>query len=335
MDQIILGPGKRIGAGVTLGDGMTGGEWEDERARRFAVFHIGEEDLQLLGRNAAFAETQLPNLLSQWHVRFAQWPEIQAALMNPEVHDLRVVHWGRVVSGRLDDAFAESARRLAQALYDNGVPGYALAICHYTVCAAVAETLGLADSGDRTAFFRRNDLGKAEMRAALAKVTWFDLELLLEVYAAAERAGGRGEGRQSFDGSARARAMAATVGTLAEAVQRIDAAAGVIDQIAGEANLLALDAAIEAARNGDAGKGFAASAPAVRRLAAQATRSAQDISIQVADLDGIVARSTTAIDEVETMIDQETGADAAHGLRLQSDRLRDAVAAVLGDVRSA
>jgi methyl-accepting chemotaxis protein len=161
-----------------------------EKDRRLSVFRIGRSDLELLRRNADFAERRLPGLLASWHSRFAQWPEIQSALMSPAVHAIRVDHWVRVASGRLDDGFVESARRLASAFYENGIPGYAVAICHFTVVNGIIEELGLGDEGKRRRllpFGRSQERDKASLRALLDRIAWFDLELLLETYAEAER----------------------------------------------------------------------------------------------------------------------------------------------------
>ncbi|MBK4723546.1 globin-coupled sensor protein [Azospirillum sp. YIM DDC1] len=154
--------------------------------RRLKTFGITDADIQILRSNAAFADQELPRLLEAWHARFAEWPEIHATLMKPEVHALRVAHWVRVAAGRFDAGFAESANRLAEAFYDNGVPSYAVAICHHTVTQGIIETLNLEVVSPRL-FGRAEADRKAAVRNTLSKIAWMDLELLLETYAEAER----------------------------------------------------------------------------------------------------------------------------------------------------
>lgn len=161
----------------------------DRHARRLAVFQVTDADIALVREQRSFAEQRLPALLQQWHSRFAAWPEIQNALASPAVHAVRVDHWTRAVSGRIDGEFIESARRLARAFYDNGVPGYAVAICHSTVINGIIEELGLETgrSGLGLVFGGAELARKMTLRAVLTKLAWLDLELLLETYAEAEQ----------------------------------------------------------------------------------------------------------------------------------------------------
>ncbi len=101
---------------------------------------------------------------------------------------------------------------------------------------------------------------------------------------------------------------ASKVQALAEQTQKIGSIVGTIDEIAAQTNLLALNAAIEAARAGEAGRGFAVVADEVRALASRTSKSTQEISAMVHQVQKDASEATssmnTSVENINAVADR-------------------------------
>jgi len=119
-------------------------------------------------------------------------------------------------------------------------------------------------------------------------------------------------------------AISGAINKLAEDTENIMASASVIQSIADQTNLLALNAAIEAARAGEQGRGFAVVADEVRALAGKTSQSTKQIQSVIADLkqgaDSAVAIAGTGVKEAEEGVQQVLDVmEALKGIRTALD----------------
>ncbi|HEY0560069.1 MAG TPA: methyl-accepting chemotaxis protein [Frankiaceae bacterium] len=123
--------------------------------------------------------------------------------------------------------------------------------------------------------------------------------------AIAEIAGGAARAaRQGADASNLAAAAQDQVLRLGESSASISGIVQVISAIAEQTNLLALNATIEAARAGEAGKGFAVVASEVKELAGQTSQATADIGARVQDIQAEVAEAVGSITAIAHAVAQ-------------------------------
>ena len=127
-----------------------------------------------------------------------------------------------------------------------------------------------------------------------------------------------------------------TVSSLGERSAQIGTIISAIKEIADQTNLLALNAAIEAARAGEHGRGFAVVADEVRALSERTTQATREISTMITSIQDETSQAVSAMDRGMNQVESGTTEAARSGEALH-DILNqvNAVAAQVGQIAAA
>jgi len=116
----------------------------------------------------------------------------------------------------------------------------------------------------------------------------------------------------------RVKSAADTVGSLGGRSEQIGEIIGTIEEIADQTNLLALNAAIEAARAGEQGRGFAVVADEVRALAERTTKATREIGQMIKTIQSETRAAVGAMDQGVSEVERGTGEAAKSNEALEA-----------------
>jgi len=135
--------------------------------------------------------------------------------------------------------------------------------------------------------------------------------------------------RQTTDGMERIAVQVKDAARIVEGLgtqsEQIGQIIGTIEDIADQTNLLALNAAIEAARAGEQGRGFAVVADEVRALAERTTRATREISVMIKSIQLQTKAAVIAIEDGVAEVERGSTSSIKSGQALQQilDQIND------------
>ncbi len=202
---------------------------------------------------------------------------------------------------KLADAYNLFAAKIREILGNSKRMGISIAVGSTRTTKLTADSaLDAQRQGDYSSRITRTSQEVADAIGNVAKVTAHINQTTLDNLEAAKIT--RHELMEADTGMAttnmRLMEFSELVGRLAERSERINDVVQLIEGVAGQTKLLALNASIEAAHAGDVGKGFAVVAEEVRKLSDNVGEAADEISQNLGEMLKDVEQTTKGIQEI-------------------------------------